>query len=63
MNPFLSKVLLTTLILVVTILTITLVDISKAKLNKNNKIFWVVVVLLFNIFGAMIYLFFSKKNT
>ncbi|QXP74716.1 PLDc_N domain-containing protein [Tenacibaculum sp. AHE15PA] len=62
MNPFLSKVLLTTLILVFITLTVSIIDITKSKLNRNDKIFWVFVVLLFNIFGTITYFIIGKKK-
>ena len=58
MNPF----LLTTLILGLIILTISIIDIVKSRLNRNNKIFWVIVVLLFNIFGTITYYIIGKKK-
>lgn len=62
MNPFITKVLLTTLILVLITLTISIIDITKSRLNRNNKIFWIIIVLLFNIFGTITYFMIGKKK-
>jgi len=62
MNPFITKVLLTTLILVLITLTISIIDIRKGKLNRNNKIFWIIMVLLFNIFGTITYFLIGRKK-
>jgi hypothetical protein len=62
MNPFITKVLLTTLILVLITATISIIDIRKSKLNRSNKIFWIIIVLLFNIFGTITYLIIGRKK-
>ena len=62
MNPFITKVLLTTLILVLITLTISIIDIRKSKLNRSNKIFWIIMVLLFNIFGTITYFLIGRKK-
>lgn len=62
MNTFITKVLLTTLILVLIALTISIIDIRKSKLNRNNKIFWIIMVLLFNIFGTITYFIIGRKK-
>jgi hypothetical protein len=62
MNPFTAKVFLTTLILVLITLTVTIIDIAKSKLNKNNKVFWILMVLSFNIFGTIAYFIMGRKQ-
>jgi hypothetical protein len=62
MNPFITKVLLTTLILVLITLTISIIDIGKSKLNKSDKIFWIIMVLSFNIFGTITYFLIGRKK-
>jgi len=62
MNPFITKVLLTTSILVLITLTISIIDIRKSKLNRSNKIFWIIMVLLFNVFGTITYFIIGKKK-
>lgn len=62
MNPFLIKVLLIALILVLIAQTISIIDITKSTLKRNNKTFWIIMVLLFNIFGAIPYFMIGKKK-
>ena len=62
MNPFTTKVLLTTLILALITATISVIDIRKSKLDRSNKIFWIIIVLLFNIFGTITYLIIGRKK-
>ncbi|RPD98245.1 PLDc_N domain-containing protein [Aureibaculum marinum] len=62
MNPFITKVLLTTSILVLITLTISIIDIRKSKLNRSNKIFWIIMVLLFNVFGTITYFIIGRKK-
>ena len=62
MNPFLIKVLLITSILVLIAQTISIIDITKSTLKRNNKTFWIIMVLLFNIFGAIPYFMIGKKK-
>jgi hypothetical protein len=62
MNPFIIKVLLTTLILVLITLTLSIIDITKSRLDRNNKIFWIFIVLLFNMFGTITYFIIGKKK-
>jgi len=62
MNPFLMKVLLIALILVLIAQTISIIDITKSTLKRNNKTFWIIMVLLFNIFGAIPYFMIGKKK-
>jgi hypothetical protein len=62
MNPFITKVLLTTSILVLITLTISINDIRKSKLNRSHKIFWIIMVLLFNVFGTISYFIIGRKK-
>ena len=62
MNPFLIKVLSIALILVLIAQTISIIDITKSTLKRNNKTFWIIMVLLFNIFGAIPYFMIGKKK-
>jgi hypothetical protein len=62
MNPFITKVLLITLILVLITQAISIIDITKSQLNRNNKTFWIILILLFNIFGIIPYLTIGKKK-
>ena len=39
-----------------------LVDILKSEFSGNNKIIWVLVVLLANFFGAILYLFMGRQQ-
>ncbi len=39
-----------------------LIDILKSKFNGNDKIVWVLVVLFFNLFGAILYFTIGKKQ-
>lgn len=62
MNPFITKALLTTLILVLIMATVSITDIKKGNLNTSNKIFWIIIVLLFNIFGTITYFMIGRKK-
>ena len=39
-----------------------LIDILKSKFNGNDKTVWVLVVLFFNLFGAILYFTIGKKQ-
>ena len=41
---------------------IALIDILKSEFKGNNKLIWVLVVLLFNFFGAIIYFLIGKEQ-
>jgi hypothetical protein len=41
---------------------IALVDILKSKFNENDKIVWVLVVLFFNLIGAILYFIIGRKQ-
>ena len=41
---------------------IALIDILKSEFKGNNKLVWVLVVLLFNLFGAVIYFLIGKEQ-
>ena len=41
---------------------IALIDILKSKFNGNDKIVWVLVVLFFNLFGAVLYFVIGRKQ-
>jgi len=45
------------------ILTImALIDILKSKFNGNDKIVWILVVLFFNLLGAILYFIIGRKQ-
>jgi hypothetical protein len=48
-------------ILVVTVLIIVSI-INNNSINNNNKIFWIAMILLFNILGLIVYLLVTDKN-
>lgn len=41
---------------------IALIDILKSEFKGNDKLIWVLVVLLLNFFGAVIYFFIGRKQ-
>ena len=41
---------------------IALIDILKSEFNGNNKIVWLLVVLLLNFFGAILYFLIGKEQ-
>lgn len=41
---------------------IALIDILKSKFNGNDKIIWVLVVLFFNLIGAVLYFVIGRKQ-
>lgn len=62
MNPFLITVILISLLLALIPTLIALIDILKSKFNGNDKIVWVLVVLFFNLAGAIIYFVIGRKQ-
>lgn len=55
-------VLLIFLVLPITLWLIALIDILKSNFNGNNKIVWIVVVILLPILGAILYLIVGKSQ-
>ena len=54
-------------VLIITVLgiiptIIALIDIVKNKFEDNNKIVWVLVVLFFNLIGAILYFIIGRKQ-
>ncbi|MDO6674496.1 PLD nuclease N-terminal domain-containing protein [Tenacibaculum sp. 1_MG-2023] len=41
---------------------IALIDILKSKFKGNNKIFWILVVLLANFFGVILYFLIGREQ-
>jgi phospholipase D-like protein len=41
---------------------IALIDILKSKFNGNDKISWILVVLFFNLIGAILYFVIGRKQ-
>lgn len=41
---------------------IALVDILKNKFEENNKLIWILVVLFFNLIGAILYFIIGRKQ-
>lgn len=41
---------------------VALIDILKSEFKGNNKLIWVLVVLLFNFFGAVMYFLIGKEQ-
>ncbi|MFT6799279.1 MAG: hypothetical protein ACJAWA_001408 [Nonlabens sp.] len=62
MNPFLIKVILISMLLAFIPAVIALIDILKSKFNQNDKLVWIVVVLFFNLIGAIIYFTIGRKQ-
>ncbi len=62
MNPFLITVILISMLLTFIPTLIALIDILKSKFNGNDKIVWVLVVLFFNLIGAIIYFAVGRKQ-
>jgi hypothetical protein len=59
MIPFLIPVLIIELALIV----IALLDLAKrSKVTGNNKVLWIFVIILFQIFGPVAYLMFGRKE-
>lgn len=61
MNPFATKAFLIRSILVLITLTTSITYIGKSKLNRSDKLFWIIMVLLFNVFGTLVYFVFGRK--
>ena len=40
----------------------SLLDILKSKYQKNDKIVWILIVILMPIFGAIVYVFIGRKQ-
>lgn len=56
-------ILIPILVLQLTIQIIALVDLYKQKnIEKNKKIIWVFVILLFNILGPIVYFIFGRRE-
>ena len=53
-------ILIATVILGITVFA--LVDILKSEFSGNNKMIWVIVVLVTNIFGALLYLVIGRQQ-
>lgn len=62
MNPFLMKVILISMLLAFIPTLIALIDILKSKFNQNDKLVWIVVVLFFNLIGAIMYFTIGRKQ-
>jgi 4-amino-4-deoxy-L-arabinose transferase-like glycosyltransferase len=62
MNPFLMKVILISMLLAFIPTLIALIDILKSKFNQNDKLVWILVVLFFNLIGAIIYFTIGRKQ-
>ncbi|WP_232735440.1 PLD nuclease N-terminal domain-containing protein [Nonlabens sp. MB-3u-79] len=41
---------------------IALIDILKSRFNQNDKLVWIVVVLFFNLIGAIMYFTIGRKQ-
>lgn len=41
---------------------IALIDIVKNDFTKNNKLIWIIVLIAFNIFGALLYFMFGTQQ-
>lgn len=48
-------------ILVVTVLVIVSI-LNNNNIDNNNKIFWIAMILLFNLLGLIVYLLVNDKN-
>jgi 4-amino-4-deoxy-L-arabinose transferase-like glycosyltransferase len=62
MNPFLMKVILISMLLAFIPTLIALIDILKSRFNQNDKLVWIVVVLFFNLIGAIMYFTIGRKQ-
>lgn len=58
------KIITITFILIIGILPtiVALIDIVKSQFKGNNKLIWLVVVLFFNLFGAVMYFLIGKEQ-
>ena len=50
------------LLIIIMIPFVALVDILRSKLNPANKILWVLVVVFFNLIGALLYFIIGRKQ-
>jgi len=55
-------IIIITLLLGIIPTIIALVDILRNKFEDNNKIVWVLVVLFFNLLGAILYFIIGRKQ-
>ncbi|MEX1384273.1 PLD nuclease N-terminal domain-containing protein [Lutibacter sp.] len=55
-------IIIITLLLGIIPTLIALVDILRNKFEDNNKIVWVLVVLFFNLIGAILYFIIGRKQ-
>lgn len=62
MNPFLIIVLLVSMLIATIPTLIALIDILRNKFKGNDKMVWVLVVLFFNIIGAILYFVIGRKQ-
>ena len=60
MLPFLIPIIILQLVLLV----IALIDISKREhVAGGNKVVWILVIVLFQIFGSLIYFLFGRRES
>ena len=50
------------LILQLILQVLALVDLSKQSMEKNKKIIWVVIIILLNLLGPIVYFVFGRKE-
>lgn len=62
LNPFLIKVILISLLLTLIPTVIALIDILKSKFIGNDKVIWILIVLFFNVIGAILYFIMGRKQ-
>lgn len=62
MIGILELILIVVAISGITLTIVALIDILKSEFEGNNKIVWVVVVLLINIIGAILYFNIGRKQ-
>ena len=63
LGPFQMMLILGVVFLIGIVPTIiALIDILKSKFEGNNKIVWVLVVLFFNLIGAILYFTIGKNQ-
>ena len=58
------QIIIITLVLLIGIVPtiIALIDILKSEFKGNNKVIWILIVLLFNFFGAIMYFLIGKQQ-
>lgn len=61
-GPWQWILILVTVLFVFLLPLIALIDILKSKFNGNDKIVWVIVVLFFNLIGAILYFTIGSKQ-